>query len=114
MIPRKHPRFVVQLPAFFTRDHRGRGDIANLSLGGCCMRNIEAGVDVKGILTLYLYLSDQKQPLRVDAAHVRWNAASNFGLRFLFLEGREQRRLEQYLTRLASQNTPTDAAFRIS
>jgi hypothetical protein len=114
MIPRKHPRFIVQIPAFFTRDCRGRGDITNLSMGGCCIQNVEAGVDVKGILTLYLHLSAHEQPLRVDAAHVRWSAASNFGLSFLFLESRELQRLTQYVERLGSDNRPTGAAFRIT
>jgi hypothetical protein len=113
MIPRKHPRFTVQFPAFFTRDRRVKGDIANVSLEGCCLHNVESGVRVKGILTLYLELSGREPPLRVDSAQVRWHAASNFGVKFLFMEKAEQRRLEQYITQLASANTPTDAAFRI-
>jgi hypothetical protein len=109
MTPRKHPRFTVNTIAYFGRDHRRKADMANLSLGGCCVRNVAAGVNVKGIQTLFLVLSGDEPPLRVDAAQLRWDAGSTFGLRFLFLERREQQRLEQHIARLASENKPVDS-----
>ena len=112
MIPRKHPRFTVNTIAYFGRDHRRKADMANLSLGGCCVHNVAAGVNVKGIQTLFLVLSGDEPPLRVDAAHVRWDAGSTFGLRFLFLERREQQRLEQHIARLASENEATNSPAR--
>lgn len=106
MIPRQHPRFAVNSAAYFARDHQRKADITNLSLGGCCLRNVAAGMDMKRLFTMFLQVSAGEQPLRIDAAQVRWDAASNFGVRFLFLERLELRRLEHYVAQLASQSAP--------
>ncbi|MGH7231463.1 MAG: PilZ domain-containing protein [Nitrospiraceae bacterium] len=114
MITRKHPRFAVQCPAVFRRESEGQGDIINLSIGGCCLQIPEGGADMKGIFTLHLQLPKQKHPLRVDSAHVRWKTATQFGLRFLFLETHELKRLDQYLGQLASRSSPAIAAIHSS
>jgi hypothetical protein len=102
IIPRKHPRFPVNLSVYFARDHRRRADLLNMSLGGCCMQNVAPEVGMAGILTLFVALPGSDQPLRVDAAQVRWAAGPAFGIRFLFLERREQQRLEQHIVSLAA------------
>ena len=106
MIPRQHPRFAVNSAASFARDHQPKADITNLSLGGCCLQNVAPGIDMKRLFTMFLQMSAGEQPLRIDAAQVRWDAASNFGVRFLFLERLELKRLEHYVARLASQQAP--------
>ena len=114
MVTRTHPRFAVQCPAVFRREVEGQGDLINLSMGGCCLQVAEGEGDIRGILTLHLQLPEHKQPLRVDAAHVRWKTAGKLGLRFLFLETHELKRLDQYLGRLASRTSPAIAAIRSS
>jgi hypothetical protein len=100
MTPRKDPRFVVHVLMSFTGDHDGEGLITNLSMNGCRVENASTLVDLKAMLAVYLPLSDDDPPVKVDAALVRWTSLPNFGLEFMCLRPEARQHLEAYLNRL--------------
>lgn len=104
MIPRKHPRFAVRMPISFTGDHDGAGLVTNLSIGGCRVEYADAPVDRKAMLTVYLSLSADEPPVKIDAALVPWTSPPNFGLEFLFLRPETLHQLETCLHRLPPQS----------
>jgi hypothetical protein len=101
MIHRKHQRFTVTFPISFTGDHTGDGDVTDLSLGGCRVENADTTVHADAVLTLRLILSYKDDPLKVDAAIVRWSFGDTFGLEFLSFAPNEEDRLQKYLQKLS-------------
>ena len=97
MMPRKFPRFDVELPVSFTGDHEGDGMVTNLSVGGCRVQEPDVTVDVKAMLTLRLRLSFDEPPLKIDAARVCWSGGHAFGLEFMIIGAEEQQRLHRFL-----------------
>jgi hypothetical protein len=106
MIPRKYPRFVVHFLASFTGDSRHAGDVSNLSQRGCCLHDAMADLDVTDMFLLYLHVPGHEDPVRIDNAHMRWQAGSYFGIRFLFINMEEEERLVQYLAHLHASQCP--------
>jgi hypothetical protein len=100
MKPRQHPRFVTQFPATFTGDHDGEGLLVNLSMSGCCITKSNVRVSGKAILRVHLFVAFQGPAITVEGAVARWSAGDSFGLNFLVITEKEQRRLEQYLEQL--------------
>lgn len=101
LLPRRYPRYPVQLPISFTGDHDGDGMVTNISLGGCHVEKADVAVLNKAFLTLHVYLSFNEPPMKIDAAVVRWSSGQDFGLEFVQVGSPEQERLTQYIGQLA-------------
>jgi hypothetical protein len=95
---RKSVRYEVQLSLSFSGSEvAGGGLVTSLSKEGCSVTS-EEPVRPKTYLTLRLQLPEQRPPLRIEAAEVRWSSGSGFGLEFMHLRAEEQERLRRYIT----------------
>jgi hypothetical protein len=75
---------------------QGRGDIRNLSLGGC---QIDGGVAVRPAtkLSLVLALPNGYAPVVVDRTIVVWSDGNRFGLRHELLLPKDRTQIERLL-----------------
>jgi c-di-GMP-binding flagellar brake protein YcgR len=101
---RKGARFATTsfsaVPVSFSGDARGTGTLYDISEGGC---KIDSSVTppLGASLTLRLSLSDQTQPLVIQAGIVGWTIKNKFfGVKFVTINPSEQRALNRYLTSL--------------
>lgn len=83
MAERRGRRIKLSCRLFFfgEDDFEGEATLLDLSTGGCqatSLIQVQAGM----VLRLSLFLHDQKWPLRIDEALVRWVDGSSFGLEF--------------------------------
>jgi PilZ domain len=83
MAERRGRRLKLSCRLFFfgEDDFEGEATLIDLSTGGCQATSlipVQAGM----VLRLSLFLHDQKWPLRIDEALVRWVDGSSFGLEF--------------------------------
>jgi c-di-GMP-binding flagellar brake protein YcgR len=101
LAPRKYPRFAVHFPIAFGGDQEGEGIVSNLSLGGCHVLS-DTVVGRKDYLTIRLYHSFEKPPIKIDVAAVRWSGVTGFGLEFLSIMAAEQEKLSRFLETLQS------------
>ncbi len=94
---RSAPRFEVRCRIMFSSGQfQGEGTICDLSTNGCkvsCGVLVEPGMQ----LALSLFLPDDRRPLVVDRAEVRWAKGQEFGLEFLELGPAERNRLRTFL-----------------
>ena len=99
LVPRAHPRFQVNHAVVFTGRVEGQGVVSNLSLGGCHIQS-SCLVRPDTYLTVLLMLPDLVQPLKINAAVVRWIRLGTFGLEFRYVEQPIRERLARYLSML--------------
>lgn len=80
---RLRPRVHLQCSVVLTNDRFvTEGTVLNLCVAGCAVsskENLSRGEYVE----LDLHLPDQKQPLRVPVAKVRWSDKGRYGMEFL-------------------------------
>jgi two-component system, cell cycle response regulator CpdR len=99
LVPRAHPRFLVNHAVAFTGRVNGDGVVSNLSLGGCHIQSSSL-VQPDTYLTVLLALPDTVQLLKINVAVVRWTRPGAFGLEFRYMEQPIRERLEHYLSML--------------
>ena len=83
MAERRGRRLSLSCRLFFfgEGDFEGEARVLDLSTNGCQATSLTK-VQVGLALRLSLFLDDQKWPLRIDEALVRWVNGENFGLEF--------------------------------
>jgi c-di-GMP-binding flagellar brake protein YcgR len=83
MAERRGRRLKLSCRLFFfgEDDFEGEATLLDLSTGGCQATSL-IPVQVGMALRLSLFLHDQKWPLRIDEALVRWVDGARFGLEF--------------------------------
>ena len=97
---RQAMRFPVQFAISFSG---GRivweGTANNLSRGGC---RIESSAQVlnESTMTLRAHIPDQRAPLQVEVAAVRWSIGREFGVKFISMGTPEWERLHRFVSAL--------------
>lgn len=83
MAERRGRRLSLSCRLFFfgEDDFEGEATILDLSTNGCQATSLTE-VQVGMVFRLSLFLHDQKWPVRIDGAMVRWVKGTNFGLEF--------------------------------
>jgi hypothetical protein len=76
---RRRLRLKCRLFFFGEDDFEGEATVLDLSTNGCQASSLTQ-VQVGMVLRLSLFLDDQKWPLRIDEALVRWVNGEKFGL----------------------------------
>jgi hypothetical protein len=94
MAERRGRRLGLSCRLFFfgENDFEGEATILDLSTNGCQATSLTE-VQVGGTLRLSLFLPDQKWPLRIDEALVRWVRGQNFGLEFTGIRSAQRERV---------------------
>jgi PilZ domain-containing protein len=94
MAERRGRRLSLSCRLFFfgENDFEGEATVLDLSTNGCQATSL---VQVKTGMTfrLSLFLHDQKWPLRIDEALVRWVKGANFGLEFTGIRPAQRERV---------------------
>jgi hypothetical protein len=94
MAERRGRRLSLSCRLFFFGEHdfEGEATVIDLSTNGCQATSL-VQVQVGMILRLSLFLPDQKWPLRIDEALVRWVKGENFGLEFTGIRPAQRERV---------------------
>jgi PilZ domain len=94
MAERRGRRLSLSCRLFFFGEHdfEGEATILDLSTNGCQATSLTE-VQVGATLRLSLFLPDQKWPLRIDKALVRWVRGQNFGLEFTGIRSAQRERV---------------------
>ena len=94
MAERRGRRLKLTCRLFFfgENDFEGEATILDLSTGGCQATSLSE-VQVGTTLRLSLFLQDQKWPLRIDEALVRWVKGPTFGLEFTKIRPAQRERV---------------------
>jgi len=78
---------------FFGEDEfEGEAQVLDISTNGCQVSS-QVAVQVGMQLRLSIFLGDQKWPLRIEQATVRWVRGQNFGLEFIGIRSAQRERL---------------------
>ena len=78
---------------FFGEDEfEGEAKVLDISTNGC-QASSQVAVQVGMHFRLSIFLGDQKWPLRIDQAIVRWVGGQNFGLEFIGIRSAQRERL---------------------
>jgi hypothetical protein len=80
----------------FTGDAEGEGIVVNLSAKGCKVES-DASVRIGEAMSLIILFPDQKCPMTVDLAMVRWAKGHAFGLEFISMGASEALRIRDFL-----------------
>lgn len=80
----------------------GKGQLLNLSSGGCCLR-ADQRLKQSPYLRLLLHAPNESSPIKVELAIVRWISGDEFGLEFIRIHADHQRRLRHLLDLLETQ-----------
>jgi PilZ domain len=91
---RRGRRLSLSCRLFFFGEHdfEGEATIIDLSTHGCQATSL-THLQVGMVLRLSLFLHDQKWPLRIDEALVRWVKGPNFGLEFTGIRSAQRERV---------------------
>jgi PilZ domain len=94
MAERRGRRLSLSCRLFFfgEDDFEGEATVLDLSTNGCQAKSF-IPVDVGMTLRLSLFLHDQKWPLRIDEALVRWVSGGMFGLEFTGIRPAQRERV---------------------
>jgi hypothetical protein len=98
MAERRGRRLNLSCRLFFfgENDFEGEATVLDLSTNGCQATSL-VHVQVGMILRLSLFLHDQKWPLRIDEALVRWVKGENFGLEFTGIRPAQRERVRSII-----------------
>ena len=77
-------------------DFEGEATVLDLSTHGCQAKSLTQ-VQVGMVLRLSLFLDDQKWPLRIDEALVRWVNGEKFGLEFTGIRPAQRERVRSII-----------------
>jgi hypothetical protein len=91
---RRGRRIDLSCRMFFFGDEEfeGEGTLLDISTSGC-RASSSVDLNVGMLLKLSLFLPDQKWPLRIDQAIVRWSDGRKFGLEFTNIRLAQRERL---------------------
>ena len=94
MAERRGRRLSLSCRLFFfgEDDFEGEATVLDLSTNGCQVTSL-IQVHVGMTLRLSLFLHDQKWPLRIDEALVRWVSGAMFGLEFTGIRPAQRERV---------------------
>ena len=94
MAERRGRRLSLSCRLFFfgEDDFEGEAAVIDLSTNGCQVTSLTE-VQVGMVLRLSLFLHDQKWPLRIDEALVRWVNGALFGLEFTGIRPAQRERV---------------------
>jgi hypothetical protein len=94
MAERRGRRLSLNCRLFFfgEDDFEGEATVLDLSTNGCQATSLTQ-VQVGVVLRLSLFLDDQKWPLRIDEALVRWVNSEKFGLEFTGIRPAQRERV---------------------
>lgn len=94
MAERRGRRLKLSCRLFFfgENDFEGEATILDLSTNGCQATTL-VQLQVGMVLRLSLFLQDQKWPLRLDKALVRWVSGTIFGLEFTGIRSAQRERV---------------------
>lgn len=103
---RKFPRFDIRLPVTFSGPGgAGEGSVVNLSREGCCIAS-DVRPSVGTYLDLRLQLPDERSPLRIESAAVRWITGEELGIQFLYMSQEVHARLDAFVDALEGRVAP--------
>lgn len=74
----------------------GKGEVLNLSTGGCRVRG-DNSLKQSPYLRLLLHPPNGASPIKVELAVVRWVSGEEYGLQFIRMNADHQTRLRQFL-----------------
>lgn len=94
MAERRGRRLSLSCRLFFfgEDDFEAEATVLDLSTNGCQATSLTQ-VQVGMTLRLSLFLHDQKWPLRIDEAQVRWVKGAHFGLEFTGIRPAQRERV---------------------
>jgi len=95
---RRARRLRIDCRMFFfgENDFEGEARVLDISSGGCCAESsipVQVGMELR----LSVFLSDQRWPVKIEGAVVRWVAEQKFGLEFFKLLPAVQERIRQFI-----------------
>ncbi len=97
---RKHKRKPVELTISFAGENIvGKGNVCNLSQGGCAVLTPQK-VTVGAFLELLIHMRGEQDLIKIDVAVVRYAIPDRFGLDFLQITPGDQQKLKQLLKSL--------------
>lgn len=90
-------RIRVQFPVGIIGDLLdGKGEVLNLSTGGCRVRG-DNSLKASPYLRLLLHPPNDTSPIKVELAVIRWVCGEEYGLQFIRMNADHQARLRQLL-----------------
>jgi hypothetical protein len=94
LLERRGRRLHIGCRLFFfgENEFEGEAQVLDISTNGC-QASSQVAVEVGMHLRLSIFLGDQKWPLRIDQAIVRWVRGQNFGLEFIGIRSAQRERL---------------------
>ncbi len=94
MAERRGRRLSLSCRLFFfgEDDFEGEATVLDISTNGCQATSLTE-VQVSTTFRLSLFLHDQKWPVRIDGAMVRWVKGANFGLEFTEIRPAQRERI---------------------
>lgn len=94
MPERRGRRLRIDCRLFFfgENEFEGEAQVLDISTNGC-QASSQVTVEVGMQLRLSIFLGDQKWPLRIEQALVRWVRGQNFGLEFVGVRPAQRERL---------------------
>jgi hypothetical protein len=94
---REYERLAMNFPISFAgKDIEGTGVVSDISINGCAFVT-EAQLTEKSIVRLALQISDELQPVDIEAAVVRHVRHGHAGIEFLRVQQAERQRLQLFL-----------------
>lgn len=96
-------RVRVQFPVGIVGDLLdGKGEIINLSPGGCRLKG-DKSLKESPYLRLLLHSPSDPAPIKIELAVVRWVSGEEFGIQFIRVHADHQKRLRRLLKLLEMQ-----------
>ncbi|HKY72571.1 MAG TPA: PilZ domain-containing protein [Nitrospira sp.] len=100
MEQRKYQRFSDQSFVTFSNGSMvGEGRLGNISLGGAAVFS-DVAIARGSYLSLTITFTDQVDTITIELAPVRWVREGSFGVEFIRIAPKSQRRLKKYVDTL--------------
>lgn len=94
---REYERLAMNLPiSFVGKNIEGAGIVSDISINGCAFVT-EVQLTEKSIVRLALQISDELQPVDIEAAVVRHVRQGHVGIEFLRVQPAERQRLQLFI-----------------
>ena len=96
-IARNYERYPVQLPVHLFGDLSGdEGTTVNVGMGGCAVAG-RSPHEKGNYVSLVMRPSQDKLPIKIELAVVRWAKDDVFGVEFIRMKPEQRTRLSHYL-----------------
>ena len=94
---REYERLAMNLPmSFVGKNIEGTGIVSDISINGCAFVT-EVQLTEKSVVRLALRISDELQPVDIEAAVVRHVRQGHVGIEFLRVQEEERQRLQLFI-----------------